>query len=146
MARIEKEVIIIADIEQVYSYASNPANLPEFWPGVLEISDVTALPKGRFSGRYVYKMAGMSFKGKGEHTEVVTNQWLVLETSGGIKSKITMTFRARGGVTRVTLTKEYNRPIPLLGKLAEAIIVKMNDQEADLVMANLRARFMVAGH
>lgn len=46
----------------------------------------------------------------------------------------------------MTLTIEYIVPIPLLGKLAEAIIARMNDQEADLVMANLRDRFMMTGH
>ena len=40
----------------------------------------------------------------------------------------------------------YPVPIPLLGKLAEAIIVKMNDQEGDLMMAHLRTRFMMANH
>jgi hypothetical protein len=31
-------------------------------------------------------------------------------------------------------------PIPLLGKLAEAVIVKMNEREAELVLANLKVR------
>ncbi len=31
-------------------------------------------------------------------------------------------------------------PIPLLGKLAEAIIVKMNEHEAELGLANLKER------
>jgi hypothetical protein len=49
-------------------------------------------------------------------------------------------------MTRVTLTIEYKVPIPLLGKLAEAIIVRMNDQEGDLIMVNLGARFMMSTH
>ena len=35
---------------------------------------------------------------------------------------------------------EYTVPIPLLGKLAEAFIVRMNDREGDLTLANLKAR------
>jgi len=46
----------------------------------------------------------------------------------------------------VTLTIEYKVPIPLLGKLAEAIIQKMNEHEGDLIMANLQTRFMIANH
>ncbi len=146
MARVEKEITVIAPIEQVFNYIMEPANLPEFWPSVLEIKNVKSLPNGGYSGQWLYKMAGVTFEGSGENTEVVPNQWLVMETRGGIKSRITWTFRSRGEITRVTLTIEYIIPIPLLGKLAEAIIVRMNDQEADLVMANLRARFMETDH
>lgn len=146
MARVEKEVTVVAPIEQVCTYISEPANVPEFWPSVLEIKNVKPLPNGGYSGQWLYKMAGVTFEGRGTYTEVVPNQWLVIETRGGIKSRITWTFRSRGEVTRITLTIEYIIPIPLLGKLAEAIIARMNDQEADLVMANLRARFMMAGH
>jgi hypothetical protein len=35
---------------------------------------------------------------------------------------------------------EYNIPIPVLGKLAETIVVKMNDHEGDIIMTNLKSR------
>jgi len=31
-------------------------------------------------------------------------------------------------------------PIPVLGKLAEAIIVKMNEHEGEVILANLKSR------
>jgi len=49
-------------------------------------------------------------------------------------------FQPEAGGTKVTFEVEYTVPIPLLGKLAEAIIVKMNDREGDLILANLKAR------
>jgi ribosome-associated toxin RatA of RatAB toxin-antitoxin module len=61
---------------------------------------------------------------------------------GSINSTITWTFRSNEEATKVTFTVEYKVPIPLLGKMAEAIIVKMNDQEGDLIMVNLGVRFM----
>ena len=109
----------------------------------MEITDVQSLPNGGYSARWVYKMAGMRFKGEGEYTDVVPNHWLVIKTKGGISSTITWTFRSIGNRTRVTLTIEYKVPIPLLGKLAEAIVVKMNEQEADLIMHNLQFRFIM---
>ncbi len=144
VARVEKEVSVNAPIEKVFSYISEPSNLPEFWPSVMEIKDVESLPNSGYSGKWVYKMGGMSFQGTAEYTEIFPNQWLVIKTRGGVSSTITWTFRSRENITKVTLTIEYKVPIPLLGKLAESIIVKMNDQEGDLVMANLRARFMMA--
>ncbi|MFC1941352.1 SRPBCC family protein [Chloroflexota bacterium] len=144
MARIDKEVTVNAPIEKIFNYISEPSNLPEFWPSLMEIKNVQSLPNGGYSAQWVYKMAGMRFKGAGEYTKIVPNQYFVIEVKGGIRSTITWTFRSRRDITRVTLTIEYKVPIPLLGKLAEAIIVKMNDQEGDLIMANLQARFMIA--
>ena len=142
MAKVEKEVTVKAPIEEVFRYISEPSNLPEFWPSLMEIKDVQSLPNGGYSARWVYKMVGMRFQGTGEYTQIVPNQWFVIETKGGISSIITWTFRSKGDMTRVTLTIEYKVPIPLLGKLAEAIIVRMNDQEGDLMMSHLQARFI----
>jgi uncharacterized membrane protein len=146
VAKVEKEVIIHAPLEKIFGYISEPRNLPEFWPSMMEVKDVQSLPNGGYSARWVYKMAGMRFEGTGEYTEIAPNQWFVIKTKGGVRSTITWTFRSRENITRVTLTIDYKVPIPLLGKLAEAIIVKMNEQEADLIMSNLQARFMMANH
>jgi hypothetical protein len=43
----------------------------------------------------------------------------------------------------VTVQVEYTVPIPLLGKLAEAFIIKQNEHEADVMLANLKARMEV---
>ena len=146
MAKVEKEITIVAPIEKIFSYISEPSNLPEFWPSLMEVKDVHSLPNGGYSGRWVYKMAGLRLEGTGEYTQIVPNHWIIIETKGGISSTITWTLRSMANITRVTLTIEYKIPIPLLGRLAEAIIVKMNDQEGDLMMANLRAIFMMANH
>ena len=146
MAKVEKEVIIDAPLEKIFSYISEPSNWLEFWPSLMEIEVIQSSSEGGYRARWVYKMAGIRLEGIGEYTQIVPNQWLVIETEGGINSTITWTFRSRVDETRVTLTVEYKVPIPLLGKLAEAIIVKMNDQEGDLMMANLQARFMMDNH
>jgi hypothetical protein len=38
----------------------------------------------------------------------------------------------------VTFEAEYTMPIPLLGKMAEAIAVKANEREIELMLANLK--------
>jgi hypothetical protein len=49
-------------------------------------------------------------------------------------------YQSEGEATKVTFRGEYTVPIPLLGKLAEAFIVKQNENEAEVVLANLKAR------
>jgi len=143
LARIDKEVIVNSTLERVFRYVSDPNNWPELWPSLMAVKDVKTLSNGGFSAAYEYKMIGMRFGGTGECTDYVPNQWMVIDTKGGIHGRITLTFRSIEDRTRVTITIEYKVPVPLLGKLTEYIILKMNEQEANLVLNNLQLRFMV---
>ena len=139
MAKVERSITINAPVEKVCGYIK-PENLPEFWPRLVEVKDVQPLPNGGFSNKWVYKMAGMRFEGSSEDVEIVPNERLVTKTKGGIESTQTWMFIPEAGGTKVTFGVEYNIPIPVLGKLAEAIVVKMNEHEAELLLANLKAR------
>ena len=138
MAKAEKSVFIKAPVDKVFTYAVEPANQPDFWPSLLETTDIEPLPDGGFRDRWVYKMGGVRFKGSGETTEYVANRRFVNVTKGGIPSVQTWTFEPEPGGTRVTFSVDYTVPIPLLGKMAEALIVRMNQREADTLLANLR--------
>jgi len=140
MAKVEKTITINAPVEKVFGYVEEPANLPEIWPSLVEAKDVQRLPNGGTSFRWVYKMTGVRFEGTSEDTEYVANQRVVSKTKGGIESTVTWTFQPEAGGTKVTYEAEYTVPIPLLGKLAESFIVKQNEREAELILANLKAR------
>ncbi len=140
MAKLKKTVTIKAPVEKVFGYISEPTSLPEIWPSLVEVKDVQRLPNGGHSNRWVYKMAGIRLEGTSEDVEHVTNQRIVSKTRGGAESTQTWIFQPEAGGTKVTFGIEYTVPIPVLGKLAEAVIVKMNEHEGDLVLANLKAR------
>jgi len=143
MTKTVKTINIKAPVEKVFDYISEPTNLPEIWPSLVEVKDVQKLPSGGTRNRWVYKMAGILLKGTGEDTEYVPNQRLVSKTKGGVESTQTWMFQPEAGGTKVTFEVEYTVPIPVLGKLAEAIIVKMNEHEGELILANLKARMEV---
>ena len=46
MAKIEKTITINAPVEKVFGYVSEPTNLPEIWPSLVEVTDVQPLPNG----------------------------------------------------------------------------------------------------
>ena len=140
MIKVVKNIIISAPIEKIFDYISEPTNLPEIWPSLMEIKDVQRLPDGNINNRWVYKMAGIRFEGTSEGVESVSNQRIVSKTKGGVESTQTWMFQPEGDETKVTLEVEYTIPIPLLGKLAEAIIVKMNEHEGEVILANLKSR------
>ena len=140
MATVNKSITINAPIEKVFKYIVEPSNLPEIWPSMIEAKDIQPLPNGGNKFRWVYKMAGIRFEGNSEITEFVPNQRTVSVTKGGIESEIIWEFQPEVGSTDVTFKGEYTVPIPLIGKLAEAFIVKLNENEAETILANLKAR------
>jgi len=97
------------------------------------------LSNGGFSNHWKYKMAGMRLSGTSEDIEYVANQRIVSKTKGGADSIQTWTFQPEDGGTKVTFAVEYTIPIPVLGKIAEAVIVKMNDHEGKIILDNLKA-------
>lgn len=140
MARLVKSIVIGASAEEICGYVNTPTNLPEIWPGMVEATDVQPLPNGGKRFHWVYKMAGMRFEGDSEDTEFIRDERVVSETRGGIHSTVTWMLQAEGDGTKVTFEAEYTVPVPLLGKLAEAFIVRVNEHEAETLLANLKAR------
>jgi uncharacterized membrane protein len=140
MAKVAKSITINAPVEEVFGYFDDPSNLPEVWPSLVEVRDVQRLPNGGNKFRWIYKMAGLRLEGTSEDTEYVTNQRTVTRSQGGIDSTITLTYEPENGGTRVTLENEYSVPIPVLGRLAEAVILRQNEREGELLLANVKDR------
>jgi uncharacterized membrane protein len=143
MAKLEQSITIQAPVDRVFAYISEPVNQVEIWPSMVEVTDVKRLPDGGYTHSWVYKMAGVRLKGSTRTVEFVPNQRFVEETKGGIDSIFTRTFEPEDGGTRLTVVTEYKVPIPVLGRMAEAIVVKMNEREGELVLVNLKARMEV---
>lgn len=140
IAKIEKTAHINAPVKKVFDYMAEPSNQLEYWPSVIEISNVERLPNGGYSADWVYKMAGFKLKGSSETLEFIPNERIVEKTKGGIESTFTWMFEKEGEWTKLTCKVDYKIPIPVIGKLAEAVIIKLNENEADVIIANLKAR------
>ena len=140
MRKAGGSIIINAPIKKIFDYLSEPTNQLEIWPSLMEIKDVQRFPDGKTKNRWVYKMAGMRLEGTSEGVESIANQRIVSKTKGGVESTQTWMFQPEGDETKVTFEVEYTVPIPVLGKLAEAIIVKMNEHEGEVILANLKTR------
>ena len=140
MANMKKSVTIHAPVEKVFLFMSNPANLPEIWPSMVEVSEVKTKPDGGHSFNWIFKMGGIKFSGSGESTEVVQNKHVVVVNKSGIPSRFDWNYSTEGENTRLSVEIEYTIPIPLLSKIAEKIIVKLNEQETDNLLLNLKTR------
>lgn len=139
MVKVTKSIKVNAPAEKIFKFVQVPDNLLEIWPSMIEVKDIESLPNGGNKYSWVYKMGGMHFEGVSEDTEIVANQRAISKSKGGIESEITWEFQPEHEDTNVSLTAEYTIPIPLLGKLAEAAIKKINENEGEAILANLKS-------
>ena len=140
MVKIDRTITIKAPVEKVFNYMTEPTDLPEIWPSMVETRDVKKLPNGGTNFHWIYKMAGMRFEGDNETKEFVPNQHVVTENKGSIPSTFDWTYQPDAGGTKLTVHAEYTVPVPLLGKLAEPFIVRLNENEMDTLLSNLKSR------
>jgi uncharacterized membrane protein len=139
MAGVEKSVQIDAPVERVFAYLRNPMSNLEWLPGMMEITQVSGEGVGaRF--RWVYKMDGIALEGESTALEFVPNERFVTESKSGIASTWTWGFVPTNGGTRVDLAVDYVVPIPVLGRLAEALVVKQNERVLGTALENTRRR------
>jgi uncharacterized protein YndB with AHSA1/START domain len=141
MPKVDNEVIINAPVEKIFNYISQPSNLQQIWPSLIEIKNQELLPNGGYRYQWTYKMSGIHLTGEGECIDIVPNLVLTSKNTGAMDSIVRFTFRSKDIQTKVSLSIDYQIPSTLLGHLAEIIILKMNDKEAELILDNLRIIF-----
>lgn len=140
MIGASKTVTINAPVEKVFAFMENPANLPEIWPSMIDVTNIKEFPDNKYTYDWTYKMAGMKFHGAAETLEYMPNKRIVVKTTKGIESEFKWDYRPEGDGTKLTVEVEYNVPIPLVGKLAESLIVRQNEREAEILLDNLKMR------
>jgi uncharacterized protein YndB with AHSA1/START domain len=141
MEHIKKTAFIEAPPAKIFGYLMDPKNLPEIWPSMVEVTNVKAGPDGTITGNdFTYKMAGMKFQGHTEFIELERDRRIVWKSEGGIKSTIRWTFAPHGTGTDLTDEVEYELPSNLLSRLAAPFLRRVNENEADVCIHNLKDR------
>ncbi len=145
MPQIRKSIEINAPVSEVFAYLSNPENLPEIWPSLIEVSNIKTAPDGKKTYDWVYKMAGMRFRG---HTELTfdPNRSISVKNEGDFKSTFRWRFEGRDDSTTFESEVDYEMPHRLIARLAAPFIHKLNDREADTFGANLKGRLEEGTH
>jgi len=139
MPRINNSTHINAPVEKVFAYVTDPMNTPEWMVSLSEVTDVTGSGVGQHS-HWKYKMIGIPLHGETTVTEQVPNERSVTKSKGGITSTITYTFAPDEGGTKLDSEIDYTIPVPVLGKLAEKLVLKRNERESNLNSQNIKER------
>jgi len=140
MTKIVKSVFIEAPVQKIYDYLIDPMNLLEYWPNVTRISDVKQLPNGGYSTRWVYKMAFVKLTGTGVTVDCARNKFIIDRIKGGIDSTQKWTLNPNGLGTMATFEVEYSIPIPVIGRLLEKLLEKINHRDGERLMALLKSK------
>ena len=139
MHKIQKTIDIKAPVQRVYDFINQPENLPSVWPNMVSVSNVVAKTGGAHDFDWIFKMAGMHFKGHAKVEEAQSGKLARFRNEGGIPSTFLWRFSGLDGSgTRLTVDVEYTIPTPVIGKIVEALAVKINDRDFDTMLANLK--------
>jgi len=140
MTTAKKSIIVNAPLEKVFQYLDDPLSMLEYWPSMVDVRDIQVLPNGGRKLNWTYKMAGIRLEGSSEDIEYEPRHRSVSKSSGGIDAIHTVVMEPAGSGTRVEWSVDYTIPMPVFGKLAEAVIVKLNDHELDSILSNIKTR------
>jgi coenzyme Q-binding protein COQ10 len=144
MATIRDSIVINAPVEKVFAYASDPTFTPDYWPSMVEVRNVQDHGDGILTYDWTYKMGGIRLEGSSEVVKFVPNKLLKTISKGGIESTITWMFAPIERGTQMDTLFEYSVPLPVLGRLAEGLILKQNERESKMILANLKMIVEVA--
>ncbi len=138
MKRIRNSIQIKAPAQSVFDYLAQPSNLLSIMPSMIEVSNVVPQATGGNEFDWIYKMGGVRLKGHTRTEVFQPGKLLRVRTEGGIVSTWTFKFDGDGAGIKLTADIEYTIPIPVLGKLAEAVVARMNERENELMLAHLK--------
>ena len=139
MKKIKRTIQIKAPVQRVYDFLTQPTNLTSIWPNMVSVSNVVPSKGGAHDFDWEFKMVGFHFKGHAKTEEAQPGKLVRLRNEAGIPSTFLWTYEGLDGAgTRLSLDLEYTIPAPVIGKLAEVLVAKMNERDIDTLLANLK--------
>ncbi len=134
---MKNSVVIAAPVDRVFGYVADPKTMVEWLPSMMEIRDVIGTGAGQQYG-WTYKYVGLLLTGQSTVVEHVPNETSIHQTIGTINSVWTFSFEPHDEGTSLTLEVEYNIPIPVLGKLAERLVLRRDKRSLDFALTNIQ--------
>jgi uncharacterized membrane protein len=140
MPTIRKTIDIAAPVDRVFAFVADPRHLPEIWPSLVEVSNVTPHAGGGNGFDWVYKMIGVKVRGHSEDVEVVPNARMVSRSESGIPNTFRWLYEGADGTTHLTVEIDYEVPTPVIGRLLRPLVGKLNELDAETLLRNLKSR------
>jgi ribosome-associated toxin RatA of RatAB toxin-antitoxin module len=140
MAVLKREITINAAVEEVFAFVAESPKLVEVWPSLVNVETYGRDENGLAKLTFTYMMAGVRFKVYCEDSVYKENELIVTNTRSGFESIVTWAFEPIEGGTLVKFRAEYKIPVPLIGRLAENVVVTFNDMDIRVMLQNLKSK------
>jgi uncharacterized protein YndB with AHSA1/START domain len=140
MATVQRNVQINASPQQTMALLSDASRWPEWYPGMVEIDVAAPFPEK--GGKVVFKVksAGMSSQITETVLDYQPDKLQLLQMEGMLSGRARWELTPEGDGTRLTTTFDYALPGGVIGKLADALIVKrMNGKSLEEGLNNFKA-------
>lgn len=127
---IEHSIEIEAPVEDIFDFTGDWRNLPQYFPGIYEWQPTTHMTEGE-GARFSYKtrQLGVEFYIETEIITVVLNQERTFRTISGADIKAQWLFESMNGRTKTTYVLDYDVPVPIVGKIIDALLVRPKQEE-----------------
>jgi len=137
MASWKDSIVVQASTDRVFAYVDEPMNLPIWLPFIVAVHDVIGTGAGQ-QFEWTSKMAGLVLHGQSTVVEHAPNKCGVHQTIGMVRSTFGYAVEPHEKGTRLTLKVEYGIPVPVVGRLAEHVLLRRNVRELEVGLATIK--------
>lgn len=137
MVSYENSVVINVSPSEVFAYANEPATVPDWLVGMVEVRDVVGTGAGQ-QYEWTFKMVGVQLRGQNVIVDYIANECATHQSIGMITSSWTNIVEPHEDGAKLTIKVEYSLPVLVLGKLAEHLVVRRNERSLSASLLNVK--------
>ena len=137
MVSVRKSVVISAPPDRVFEYVTEPSTMAEWLTKMVEVRDIVGTGEGQ-QYEWTYKYAGLLLRGQSVVVQHVPNRLAVSQSIGMIGSTWTFRVEPHEEGSTLTIEVEYSIPIPVLGKIAEHVAVRLDARDLETSLSNVQ--------
>jgi uncharacterized membrane protein len=124
MAIVQRNIQIKASPQETMALLSDASRWPDWYPGMTEIDVAPPFPEKGSKVVFKVKSAGMSMAITETVLDYQPGKLQLLQIDGMMSGRARWELTPEGDGTRVTTTFDYALPGGVLGKIADALLVK----------------------
>ena len=137
MVTLRKSIVISAPQDRVFDYVTEPSTMAEWLTKMVEVRDIVGAGEGQ-QYEWTYKYAGLLLRGQSVVVQHVPNRLAVSQSIGMIGSTWTFRVEPHEEGSTLTIEVEYSVPIPVLGKIAEHVAVRLDARDLETSLSNVQ--------
>lgn len=140
MAIVQRNVQVKASPQVTMGLLSDASRWPDWYPGMTEIDIAAPFPEAGGKVSFKVKSAGISMPIAETVLEYQPDKLQLLQMEGMLTGRARWEVTPDGDGARLTTTFDYVLPGGVLGKIADALLVKrMNAKSLEEALHNFRA-------